>query len=119
MWKHAVSLWNRVVLARIFLSQRWLLCMTNVLLHPYLPDVSSSSFCFIASYTKVMQRKRRDDGHQNIFAEVTDVSDYLQLLWHSISGEHQHSYFSSFSSIVYQLHNHISQLEIGCKTTAD
>ncbi|EFX84049.1 hypothetical protein DAPPUDRAFT_239297 [Daphnia pulex] len=50
--QHAVSLWNRVVLAQIFLSQRWLLSMTNVLLHPYLPDVSSSSFCFIASYTK-------------------------------------------------------------------
>ncbi|EFX87126.1 hypothetical protein DAPPUDRAFT_236092 [Daphnia pulex] len=57
MWinaaKHAVSFWNRVVLARRFLSQRWLLSMTNVLLHPYLPDVSSSSFCFIASYTKI------------------------------------------------------------------
>ncbi|XP_046654699.1 uncharacterized protein LOC124348516 [Daphnia pulicaria] len=50
--KHAVSLWNRVVLARRFLSQRWLLSMTNVLLHPYLPDVRSSSFCFIASYQK-------------------------------------------------------------------
>jgi len=24
----------------------------------------------------------------------------------AISGEHQHSYFSSFSSILYQLHNH-------------
>ncbi|EFX60852.1 hypothetical protein DAPPUDRAFT_122804, partial [Daphnia pulex] len=51
--EHAVSFWNRVVLARRFLSQRWLLSMTNVLLHPYLPDVSSSSFCFIASYTKI------------------------------------------------------------------
>jgi hypothetical protein len=50
--EHAVSLWNRVVLARRFLSQRWLLSMTNVLLHPYLPDVRSSSFCFIASYQK-------------------------------------------------------------------
>jgi hypothetical protein len=36
----------------------------------------------------------------------------------AISEEHQHSYFSSFSSILYQLHNHISQLETGCKTTA-
>ncbi|EFX85725.1 hypothetical protein DAPPUDRAFT_237164 [Daphnia pulex] len=50
--EHAVSLWNRVVLARRFLSQRWVLSMTNVLLHPYLPDVSSSSSCFIASYRK-------------------------------------------------------------------
>ncbi|EFX83917.1 hypothetical protein DAPPUDRAFT_239028 [Daphnia pulex] len=101
MQKHEVSLWNRVVLARIFLSQRWLLSMTNVLLHPYLPGV--------------MQRRRREDGtpkhlrylqnvsedHHLLLAEVTDVSDYLHLLWHSISGEHQHSYFSSFSSIMY------------------
>jgi hypothetical protein len=53
--EHAVSLWNRVVLARRFLSQRWCLSMTNVLLHPYLPDVRSSSFCFIASYTKIQR----------------------------------------------------------------
>ncbi|EFX84293.1 hypothetical protein DAPPUDRAFT_239113 [Daphnia pulex] len=28
------------------------------------------------------------EDHHLLLAEVTDVSDYLQLLWHSISGEH-------------------------------
>ncbi|EFX78348.1 hypothetical protein DAPPUDRAFT_246408 [Daphnia pulex] len=83
----STSLWNRVVLARRFLNQRWLLSMTNVLLHLFLPDV--------------MQRRRREDPKDredtktsplspkcqrglSFVVEVADVSDYLQLLWHSI-----------------------------------
>ncbi|EFX78347.1 hypothetical protein DAPPUDRAFT_246410 [Daphnia pulex] len=38
----STSLWNRVVLARRFLNQRWLLSMTNVLLHLFLPDLSAA-----------------------------------------------------------------------------
>jgi hypothetical protein len=77
--------------------------LTNVLLHPYLPDVSSSRFCFIASYTKrqLVILHWRVGTLQCISGRFRAAVTHLQSLTTGLCpGTRQFTYFRRFSIII-------------------